>query len=195
MSNEEKKGFSGLSSLDSDIQPVVSVAKPELEKKEEPKAEATHSKGDTSTPPSFSEVVPEVPDEPIVTFFKKYWLWVGIGLFFIWIWSSSDDKTSKPSSTYSYTPSIYEVKPSYASGATLNTNEIYYCLAEGARIEANRGTTNAYDSFSIDRFNRTIDDYNNRCSNYRYQQSTFNAAQTEFNANRYAIEAQGRARM
>jgi len=201
MSNEEKKGFSGLSSLDSDIQPVVSVAKPEPEKKDEPKAEENHSKKNTSSPPSFSKVVPEIPDEPIVTFFKKYWLWIGIGLFFIWIWSSSNDKPSKPTPSYSYTPSpsytpsIYEVKPSYGSGATLNTNEIYYCLAEGARIEANRSTTNTYDSFSIDRFNMTIDDYNNRCSSYRYQQSQFNAAQTEFDSNRYLIEAQGRARM
>jgi len=201
MSNEEKKGFSGLSSLDSDIKPIVSATKAEPEKKQELKTEAAHSEGAASSPPSFSTVVPEIPDDPVVAFIKKYWLWIGIGVFFIWVLSSSSDKPSNPTSSYSYTPSpsytpsIYEVIPSYGSGATLNTNEIYYCLAEGARIEANRITINSYDNYSVVRFNMTIEDFNNRCGSYRYNQSSLDAAQREFDLNRYTIEAQGRARM
>ena len=182
----------------------MSNAKPESEKSQPPKSEKNVNNTNTSSPPSFSTVIPEAPDAAVITFIKKYWLWIVIGIFFIWIWSGSSDKpskSSKSSPSYSYSPSpsysssIYESRPMYGSGLTLNANEIYYCLAENIRIDANEQTYNEYNSVSVDRFNMTVNDYNSRCAEFRYKQSEMDAAKRVLESNKYQIEAQGRARM
>lgn len=198
---ENKKGFAGLSSLESNVNPIVSDPLPE-KPSQEVKAESEARVNSTlASPPPISKVVPKYTYSPEMDFIKKYWLWIAIGIFVIWAWASSGDKSpssSSGSSNYSYSSNnLTESLPSYGSGAghTLNASEIYYCLAETVRIDANRGTVIQYDNFSIDRFNRTIEDYNARCGDYRYKPSALTSANKALDANRYSIEAQGRARM
>lgn len=127
-----------------------------------------------------------------------------IAVVLIYAFASGDDKkttkssasSSSPSYSSSYSADLTETIPSYGSGSghVLVASEIYYCLAEGIRIEANRDTLNQYDSYSIDRFNRTVNDFNARCSDYRYRSSAMSSANKAIENNRYSIEAQGRAR-
>lgn len=192
--NENKKGFAGLSSLESNVDPIISQAP--VESKSETKSDTSSQ---TNAPPPISKVVPKHTYSPEMDFIKKYWLWILIALVLIYAFSSSDNNSSssKPVSS-SYTSSnLRESVPSYGAGAghILNASEIYYCLAEAVRIEQNRETVNQYDSSAIARFNITIDDFNRRCSDYRYKESSMISANKALEANRYLIEAQGRARM
>jgi hypothetical protein len=200
---ENKKGFAGLSSLESSVNPIVSdpvSEKPSQEVKTESERQV---KSKPTPPPPISEVTPKYTYSPEMDFIKKYWLWIAIGIFVIWAWASSENKststsTGTGSSNYSYSSNnLTETLPPYGSGAghTLNASEIYYCLAEAVRIDANRSTVNKYDDFSVDKFNRKIEDYNGRCGDYRYKPSAKSAAITALAANWYSIEAQGRARL
>jgi hypothetical protein len=212
MSDNEKKGFSGLSSLDTDIDPVITSPKPQEKIPATAVPQPSKSKNESSAPP-LSFVVTPPPESSELLFIKKYWGWIVIGIFFIWVASSNNSPTvsnSKKSTSNSYsaptsnsystptTPtyntSIYESMPSYGSAQILNTNEIYYCLAEEVRIEANRTTQNQYDDYSVEKFNRTIADYNSRCSNFRYKEFSMSAAKKELEINRYTLEGQGIAR-
>jgi len=198
---ENKKGFAGLSSLESNVNPIVSDPAPEQPSQEAKVDSQRQPNTKPAPPPPSSKQEPKFTYSPEMDFIKKYWVWIAIGVFVIWAWASSGDKSTSSSggsSNYSYSSSnLTESLPSYGAGSghTLNASEIYYCLAEAVRIDANRGTINQYDNFSVDRFNRTIEDYNARCSDYRYKPSAMTSANKALEANRYSIEAQGRARM
>jgi len=186
MSDEKnKKGFGGLSSLESQVDPIKSDEIPKVRKAETAEASPRNSPS-SSAPPQVSVVVPSKPTPPIFIFIRQYWLLIGIALFIAY---ASLTENSPSHST------LTETLPNYGTGQTLSSSEIYYCLAEAVRIDANRTTMNTYDDFSVNRFNRSIDDYNGRCSSYRYKQSAMGSATKALNENRYSIEAQGRSRM
>jgi len=182
---ENKKGFSGLSTLESHVEPIKADETPKV-RKVEPSETSSRSSSNSAAPPQVSVVVPSKPTPPIFIFIRQYWLLIGIGLFIAY--AALTDSTNTPSS-------LTESIPNYGSGQTLSSSEIYYCLAEAARIDANRSTMNTNDDFSVNRFNRSIDNYNGRCSSYRYKQSAMGSATKALNENRYSIEAQGRSRM
>lgn len=188
---ENKKGFSGLSSLESNIEPIEVDSTP---KKDSPEASINptpSAPSSPSKPPPVSIVAPRAPEIPALVFLKKYWVLVGIGLYLAYaVLSSNGSSTS--SGKYS---TLQESMPNYGSNQSLNSSQIYYCLAENARIEANQVTVNNYDSTSVSRFNNTVADYNARCASYRYKQSAMNSATKAFDENRYLIESQGRGRM
>lgn len=191
--NENKKGFAGLSSLESSVDPIVS--QPPIESKSEIKAEES---AQVSKPPPITKVLPKYTYSPEIDFIKKYWLWIVIGIVLIYAFASGDNKSTSSKGTPTYSSStLRESMPSYGAGAghVLTASEIYYCLAEAVRIEQNRESVNQYDSRAIARFNITIDDFNGRCSDYRYKESAMTSANKALEANRYLIEAQGRARM
>lgn len=199
--SENKKGFAGLSSLESSVAPVVSDPVPE---EKIPETNNQTQSTSHSAPPPITKVEPKFTYSPELDFIKKRWLWIVIGIVLIYAFASGDDKnasktsSSSPSSSYSsnYGSDLTESMPSYGSGSghVLGASEIYYCLAEAIRIDANRGTLNQYDGYSIDRFNNTVNDFNARCSDYRYRSSAMSSANRAIEANRYLIEAQGRAR-
>ena len=89
---------------------------------------------------------------------------------------------------------LSEEIPPYGSGNVLNSSQIYYCLAEKIRIDANELTINSFDSYSVSKFNGTVGDYNARCSNFKYKSYAMETAQKALELNRYSIQAQGRSR-
>ncbi|QWE23304.1 hypothetical protein FD975_03600 [Polynucleobacter sp. AP-Jannik-300A-C4] len=205
--NDNKKGFAGLSSLESKVEPVHSKEVPDQEKNET-NLEEPHSQAVRTEPPPISTVVPKYTYSPEMEFVKKYWIWLLLGIFLIYIFASQDSKktTSTSYSSGSYTPApaytapsfsseLVESKPLYGANNVLTASEIYYCKAEELRIESNKTTVDRYDDFSLTRFNQTVQDYNSRCAQYRYKDAAMNSANNALESNRYSIEAQGRARM
>lgn len=206
---EKKKGFAGLSSLESSVNPIISDPLPETPSQEVKAESEAQVNSKPAPPPPISRVVPQYTYSPEIDFIKKYWLWIAAGIFLIYIFASQDSKKSPPSdysasNTYTpvpsyspppYSPGLTESKPTYGSNNVLSASEIYYCKAEELRIESNKQTVDRSDDFSLPRFNQTVQDYNSRCSQYRYHDSAMNSANAALELNRYSIEAQGRARM
>lgn len=178
MDANDKKGFSGLSNLETKVDDVTSIPI----QKPEPQPQKVSEPGPArdNRPPISS--IPVQKPTPIIDFLKQYWILIGIGIFLIWIFNSNDSV-------------LTESLPPYGSGSTLNAAQIYYCLAENVRIDANRPTSNQYDNYSVQRFNQTISDYNVRCANFKYKHSAMSSAQKALDANRDSIHAQGAARM
>jgi hypothetical protein len=87
-----------------------------------------------------------------------------------------------------------EVRPEIAQGATLNRNQIEYCLAENIRIETSQPLVDNSSDDQIGRFNATVDDYNSRCSSFRYLESEMSAARAAIEARRSAIQQEGASR-
>ena len=189
--SENKKGFSGLSSLESNVEKIAEDPTQRISPPPVSTIAPVAPASSASKPPPVSIVVARVPDAPAIVFLKKYWLWIGIGLFITYSVMNSNGTSSSGSGSSS---SLHESLPAIGAGQTLNASEIYYCLAESARIEKNQEILNHYDSSSISRFNNSISSYNDRCSNYRYKKSAMSAATKAFNDNLYLIESQGRAR-
>jgi len=189
---QNKKGFGGLSSLESNVEPIKvdSTTKQSTPESGLPKTEPKQPS--SPKPPPVSVVTPREPDTPAIVFLKKYWVWIVIGLFVLYAAMNSGGSSN---SGGGYSSSLTESAPPFGSGRTLSSSEIYYCLAENVRIEANQGTVNQYDSNSIARFNNVVADYNARCASYRYKQSAMSSATKALNDNRYLIESQGRGRM
>jgi len=189
MSENDKKGFSGLSNIETKVDEIA----PEKTNINEVRTQtASQPEPTRDNRPPISAIPVEQPS-PAMDFIKKYWVLIGIGIFLIWAFSGSGGSSSSSSSSSNYT--LTESPPPYGSGQTLNSSQIYYCLAENVRIDANKATINQYDNYSIQRFNGTINDYNARCSDYRYKQSAMNAAQKALDSNRYLIQSQGSSRM
>jgi hypothetical protein len=205
--NDNKKGFAGLSSLESKVEPILSKETPSQDKNDT-NLEGTQAQAVRPEPPPISTVVPKYTYSPELEFVKKYWIWILLGIFLIYIFASEDSKKTTPTSysSGSYTPEptytapsfnsgLTESKPLYGANNVLTASEIYYCKAEELRIESNKVTVDRSDDFSLARFNQTVQDYNSRCSQYRYKDAAMNSANNALESNRYSIEAQGRARM
>ena len=205
--NDNKKGFAGLSSLESKVEPILSKEVPDQEKNDT-KLKEKQSQAVRPEPPPISTVVPKYTYSPEIEFVKKYWLWLSLGIFLIYIFASEDSKKTTstsyssgayaPAPTYtapSFNPGLTESKPLYGANNVLTASEIYYCKAEELRIESNKASVDRYDDFSLARFNQAVQDYNNRCSQYRFHDPAMNSANSALESNRYSIEAQGRARM
>jgi hypothetical protein len=179
--SENRKGFSSVSSLESKVDAGEDKPASIINGLSEQDARSSIN---TSEPPSITKVTPREPDDPVTKFIKEYWIWLIIGAIFLYNVLKSDE-----------TPSLTESKPAVGRGLVLNASQIYYCLAEGARIDANKLTMNNYETSSLYKYNFTVDDYNSRCSEYRYKDYSMDLAKKAFNANRYIIESEGRGRL
>ena len=193
--DKDKKGFSGLLDLVSEISDINEPIKPE------PKVGA---KPPTPKQPPQRETAPSEPERkttssppPIETvrFGKsgggsggKWGLGIISVIFVIWLINNggqSNKKTSyaPPSSSqgYSYPQSplapavqtlsatqsheLQYTKPSVGTSNVLSIQEIRYCVREKIRIEAIR---NILSNSLIDKYNEIVNDYNIRCGSYRY---------------------------
>lgn len=82
---------------------------------------------------------------------------------------------------------IAESAPPVGSGQVVDVNELAYCLAERARIDAVKAEIDDTLQSEIDGFNSKVADYNSRCAQVRYYQSTMDKAQGYLNAHRQEI--------
>lgn len=114
----------------------------------------------------------------------KFWLIAIVALVGFGIYgANSDDPASAPAP-------IVESAPPLGSGQVADVNELAYCLAEGARIDAVKPEVDGTIQSEIDGFNSKVSDYNARCAHVRYYQPTMDQAQSYLNSHRQEIAKQ-----
>lgn len=215
-SENGKKGFSGLSSMVSDIdekrlkpQPSKVTTPPGIESPA-PRAvvaSAPSQSSSTSTEKIFT------PPKASSNSGKKWFIGLGILFGFIWLVSQSGNNSSSsnssPGSSYqsptSYSPPVApeapkapsrpseEIPPS-GTGNTLSIAQIRYCLAEDIRLGAAKAVIDNSSSTEVKRFNSLVSDYNSRCGQYRYRRGSLENAKSDIEPFRSAIMDEGRIR-
>ncbi len=188
------KGFSGLSSLASDVDEA---------------APQTRLKQEGAKPRSASAKASETRSEPqVVTSSSSQgagtvssgtkWLWglVGAGVL-IWLINATEpdggrstggrsDTPSTPSPPPARTPSspvptqrraLEFLKPPVGQNNVLSVAQIRWCLKENIRIKTLRPLT--MTNAQVDKFNAIVVDYNSRCASYRYREGTLERAHRE----------------
>lgn len=195
MSDENKKGFSGLSGLLSDVKlddvtpkDQPSPASPSDPPESPPEEKRAELYKDTSKPNSGV---------------KKFW-WIAGGLFLIWIIAQGDNSKSTystPSQTstgYSNSASAFtneEEKPPAGTNLVLSRAQIRYCLSEKTRMSAAESMVNRYSDAEITLFNDMVADYNNRCGSYRYRPGSLEAVRAEVAANQINLLAEAKRKV
>ena len=217
--DKNKKGFSGLSSLASDVDDAV--AEPAGRKEQTQKPAETQRQGKPqpiprTEAPTARRAPPPKSDQEVVASgtsrtptsssagAKWFWGLVGIGVL-IWLFNVAQEDTRRPSRTPSYTPP--SSSPSYAPTPTPGT--------QISDLEFSRppvGDNNVLSvaqirwclreeirievlrplpttNSQIDQFNAVVSDYNSRCGRYRYRQGTLTRAQREVERVRAQIVA------
>lgn len=215
--DKDKKGFSGLSDLASEVSGIDEPIKPE------PKAEAKPS-APKQPPQPQREAAPSEPERkttssppPIETVSSGKsgggsggkWILGIIGVIFvIWLINSGDQSNKKPSYTppsssqsYSYpqsTPAPAVQTPSTTQSAGLQytkpsvgTNNVLSVQEIRWCIREGIRIEAMRDvidnNAGIDEFNRIVNDYNSRCGSYRYREGSQSRAERDVEAYRSQI--------
>lgn len=215
--DKDKKGFSGLSDLASEVSGIDEPIKPE------PKAEAKPS-APKQPPQPQREAAPSEPERkttssppPIETVSSGKsgggsggkWILGIIGVIFvIWLINSGDQSNKKPSYTppsssqsYSYpqsTPAPAVQTPSTTQSAGLQytkpsvgTNNVLSVPEIRWCIREGIRIEAMRDvidnNAGIDEFNRIVNDYNSRCGSYRYREGSQSRAERDVEAYRSQI--------
>ena len=84
---------------------------------------------------------------------------------------------------------IVEDTPPAVTEHKHSRSQVYYCLAESARLDAARNLIDRTSQQHINWFNYRINDFNSRCSNYRYNAPDKEAAESQLAKSRKAIQA------
>lgn len=215
--NKDKKGFSGLSDLASEVSGIDEPIKPE------PKAEAKPSTPKQPPQPQ-REATPSEPERkttssppPIETVSSGKsgggsggkWILGIIGVIFvIWLINSGDQSNKKPSYTppsssqsYSYpqsapapavqTPSTTQSAGLQYTKPSVGTNNVLSVPEIRWCIREGIRIEAMRDvidnNAGIDEFNRIVNDYNSRCGSYRYRQGSQSRAERDVEAYRSQI--------
>jgi hypothetical protein len=219
--NEKGRGFTGLSSMVSDVDSEVSSAsnedphQPEGLTEEVPQGRPPgKDEGGTGLYQQHSQHSSGEPSG------KKWWIGIVIVIGFIWLMSSSGSKNSSTPTSYSNPPYITpsasapapptssapsqpgqfdpnatsrptEVMPDVGTNNILDVEQIRYCVAEKIRLDASENAVDRYNRDEIDRFNAMAADFNSRCGQYRYRQGTLELAISDMEPYRAQLEAEG----
>jgi hypothetical protein len=198
----EKKGFSGLSSLASEVGEEVLPKRPTLPPaKAEPESSSRTTSG--ADRGQVSTLKPQTPPKgsPAVKWFLAI---VGIGILVLLFNAGQDDRSSSssrglysPSSSPStYTPPRTTVlifdKPPVGTDNVLSVAQIRWCLREKIRIDTKRPLANT--NWEVDAFNQLVAEYNSRCGSFRYQSGTLEQARIEVEGMRVQIVAEALGR-
>jgi Putative peptidoglycan binding domain len=213
MAEKDQKGFSGLSSLVSDISDVdkssntlpVDNVPEQINAQSNESNQTIHSDVETTAEP-VNEV--SVPTQGVGTSRGKWIIGLIVLGIVIWAFNAVDNK-KKPS--YTHNPSAkskishkrihpkvqpsnkqnsYQLnfeKPPVGDKNVLHSHQILWCLREKIRIEAIRNfiTTNS----KVEEFNRIVNDYNCRCGKFRYRRGSREQAKREIDIRRSQIIA------
>lgn len=190
MTSSPEKGFAGIDSLiselDPNILPASSNQSPSLDAVASPKTEEKPSR------PAINHSL----SNPATG--NKRWLWwVGSILLLVWL-ASQEDNQSHRSSSYqnSYSSgsahdAYTEEKPAVGTNLVHRRAEIRYCLAEEIRLNAIEKNINKYSDAEVSTYNAAISDYNSRCSSFRYRSGDLESARSQVEANRSTLVTQG----
>jgi len=199
--SKKPKGFSGLSSLVSDIDDIKKM-KPVVNNKPDSGSSKTNSPNKNTsqstrpietkhqTSQNTKKIHPNNPDNS-----SSYsWIWIVLVVIVGIIIANSDNKTSSKTrytDTYSQDTNTYkkpptsvpkrptESKPSIGRNQVLNTSKIRYCLAEKIRLDGAESAINNYSQYDVNRFNSMVSDYNSRCGEFRYRSGALGRAERD----------------
>ncbi len=218
MSDEkEKKGFSGLLSLASDVKEATARAthrqtqaekratKPQRESSEND----THSSAPETNPTSPQRLEPEVvasgssrtPTSSSSSGVKWFWGLVGVGIL-IWLFSAAQEDSAKssrghssaqPGSSPSYmlAPQTQKAGLDFSKPPVGQNNVLSVAQIRWCLREDIRVEflrSTLTTNAEIDRFNAIIADYNRRCGSYRYRSETLERARNQVTQLRAEIE-------
>ncbi len=211
----DKKGFSGLSSLVSEVEGEIlpkkpasttTGSKPEPEKvsstsNERASTQTASPKPNSPSPPRTADQVPPPPPKRYSAA-KWFWSIIGIGILMVLFNSGQDDRRSSGTrNTYSpsnsapsiYTPSrtspsLEFSKPPVGTNKVLSVSQIRWCLREDMRVETKRSYANT--DWEVGAFNTMVSDYNRRCVSFRYRSGTLERAKREVEEMRAQIVAE-----
>jgi uncharacterized protein YgiM (DUF1202 family) len=214
MGEKNKKGFSGLAGLTSDIklieESLISEQKSETKPPLAKQATSSQSKVPTSKVQSDSQPLSEdISGEKSNSGSLGKWIFgVFSVLFVIWFISYSLNRTSshnvlsKNSGTLQNdltsevgasreveSSDLQYTKPVSASADNvLSIPEIRWCIRESIRIKAMQTIIDT--NSGVDELNRSIEDYNNHCGSYRYEQGSQQSAERDVELSRSQIVAE-----
>lgn len=206
----EGRGFSGISSLVSDVE-MPKEAAPEAKSSGDTAHSfnvAQRSQKATQRPATEQESATR-PRQTSDSSGGKWFIAIVVFLGLLWIIGNSADKTrSRPTSysptaqtTTNYsTPQVQaqrstrptEVKPAVGQNLVHTHSELRYCLAEGLRIDGARSAANS--NADISRFNAMVSDYNSRCGSFRYRSGALESARRDVEPHRDQLLAEGASR-
>ncbi|MEL4273927.1 peptidoglycan-binding domain-containing protein [Shewanella xiamenensis] len=210
--DKDKKGFSGLSDLASEVSDINEPIKPEPKAEAKPSTPKQPPQPQRETAPSETERKTTSSPPPIETVSSGKsgggsggkWVLGIIGVIFV-IWlinngGQSNKKTSytPPSSSQSYSYPQSTPAPAVQSPSTTQSAGLQY-------TKPSVGTNNVLSvpeirwciregirieamrdvidtNAGIDEFNRIVNDYNSRCGNYRYRQGSQSQAERDVEA-------------
>ena len=219
MSNGKNgKGFTGLSSLTSDVDEAVAEHAVEQIKKERGdthRADGPQSIPRTAAPTSTRGAPPESHREVVASGISRsstssssgarlFWGLVGIGVL-IWLISVAQEDNRGPSGTPSYTPSGFSGSdaPSATAGARLSDVEFSMPPVGDNNVLSVSQIRwclrediwievlrpLAASNSQVGQFNAVVADYNDRCGSFRYREGTLTRAQREVERVRAQIVA------
>lgn len=108
---------------------------------------------------------------------------------------SVEPQSGTPASRPASAAAWNESRPPVGDNHALSPDQLRYCLAESARIEAMEKIVNEYNQADVDTFNRYVNDYNSRCGSFRYRPGTLESVQREVDEVRSRLGQEGRARL
>ena len=204
-----KRGFSGLLSLTSDIG-VLQVLPVGLDQSASEKTDL-----EQKSPSNDIAILPDQDKHPGTGSNKSYGAIVFVCVLIavvIYVFKSSTTLPTTPSNTtanyqqnrsaqtasVSTTPQSVELqytKPQPGSSNVLSVQEIRWCIRSGIEIDATR--THINSQLAADRFNMAVNDHNTRCGSYSYRRGDQERAERDVEPYRsmIAAEAISRARL
>lgn len=211
-------GFAGLSSMVSEVDDIVAQ---EISASENMAKQKITVSSETVAPSSISPSTSRPTEQPQTALVlekpnktRRNWI---IAIVVIaggyWLANRSDDYSSSTStvndtsSVANYSPQVeppsvqpeqeailVDEVPPVGTDLILSRAQIRYCLAEGVRLDAARGTLNPQRKSDTKRFNKYVADYNARCSSYRYHRQDLDKATHDVQERQYEYENEGLAR-
>ena len=189
MSEDNKKGFSGLGDLLSDVQLEKAVPQEEKGSDAHSKPTSSVSGGNTSQPE------------------RSWWgavmlIVACVGAYILFNNSTLQSPTSpttppqQTSSSIASNPTVnasntQEEIPPVGTGLVLNHGQILYCRSEKVRLDGIEGNINKSADNEIAMYNAKIEGYNSRCSSFRYPEGLLQAVQSQVDANRDTLYLEG----
>ena len=200
---EKSRGFSGISTMVSDVKDTVNEVNNEVQKPTETKWQGV-GMSQTQESHAGGTVTFNQDNKKSGNGSKLKWI-LGIGaiIAIYMMFSGGSPTKQKPAprqSAYTATAPTTKVAPPQTKPAELkievppvgrdnilNLPQLRWYFREKIRIETMRDlpTTNR----AIGEFNAMVDNYNSRCGSFRYKQSSFTQAQKDIDAIRYQIVA------
>lgn len=199
---KEGKGFSGLSSLITDVDsgtppgsepaPSTPTPAPALSRPAQrpaPPPSNPHTASSPAPQPQAHRPQTAAPGAPSQitkpsSSSNAWWIWLLVIGGVIWAIAASDNKPKAPTRPT-------EQMPSAGRNNVLSYNELHYCLAEEIRMEGAKSVLNSYSDSDVNRFNTMVGNYNSRCGEFKYRQGALESARRAIEPWRRDIFAEG----